>query len=148
MYYLFLFYCNISCTNAPRCYTCITPLVNRVFVFEGLTQDNYVTSTMCVFVRKPLCLFWRNIPQWPRASSFTRFLDHTQRRTTVRRTPLDGWPVRRRDLYLTTHNTHNRQTSMPPVGLEPTTSAGERPKTYALDRATTNIGHKLLGTWK
>ena len=28
-------------------------------------------------------------PQWAMASSFTRFLDHTQRRTTVGRTPLD-----------------------------------------------------------
>jgi hypothetical protein len=28
-------------------------------------------------------------PQWARAPSFTRFLDHTQRRTTVSRTPLD-----------------------------------------------------------
>ena len=35
------------------------------------------------------CLLWRNSPQWVRASSFTRFLDHTQRRTTVDRTPLD-----------------------------------------------------------
>ena len=26
---------------------------------------------------------------------------------------------------------------MPPVGFEPTISAGERPKTYALDRAPT-----------
>jgi len=32
---------------------------------------------------------WRNSPQWARASSFMRFLDHTQRRTTVGRTPLD-----------------------------------------------------------
>ena len=32
---------------------------------------------------------WRNSPQWARASSFTRFLDHTQRRATVGRTPLD-----------------------------------------------------------
>jgi len=38
---------------------------------------------------------------------FTRFLDHTQRRTTVCRTPLNEWSARRRDLYLTTHN-HNR----------------------------------------
>jgi hypothetical protein len=28
-------------------------------------------------------------PQWDRASSFTKFLDHTQRRSTVGRTPLD-----------------------------------------------------------
>jgi hypothetical protein len=38
------------------------------------------------------------------------------RQTTVGRTPLDEGPARRRDLYLTTHNTHKRQTSMPPVG--------------------------------
>ena len=71
---------------------------------------------------------------------FTRFLDHTQRRTTVGRTPLDEWSARRRDLYLTTHNNHNRQTSMPSVGFEPTISAGEGPQTYALDRAATETG--------
>ena len=42
------------------------------------------------------------------------FLDHTQRRTTVGRTPLDEWSARRRDLYLTTHNTHNRQNIQAP----------------------------------
>ena len=46
-------------------------------------------------------------------SSFVRFLCHTQRRTTVGRTPLDEWSARRRDLYLTIHNTHNRQIPMP-----------------------------------
>ena len=35
------------------------------------------------------------------------------------------------------HNTHNRQTSMHQVGFEPTIPAGERPQTYALDRAAT-----------
>jgi len=29
---------------------------------------------------------------------------------------------------------------MPPVGFEPTISAGERPQTYALDRAPTGTG--------
>jgi hypothetical protein len=43
--------------------------------------------------------------QWARASSFTRFLDRTQRRTTVGRTPLDEWSARRRDLCPTTHTT-------------------------------------------
>jgi len=61
------------------------------------------------------------------ASSLKRFLDHTQRRATIGRTPLDEWSVRRTDLYLTTHNTHNRQTSMPWVGFKPTIAAGERP---------------------
>jgi hypothetical protein len=53
--------------------------------------------------------------------------DHTQRRATVGRTPLHERLAHRRDLYLTTHSTHNRQTSMPPVDFEPTIAAGERP---------------------
>jgi hypothetical protein len=67
------------------------------------------------------------------ASSFTNIRDHPKRRTTVGMTPLDEWSAYRRDLYLTTHNTHNRQTSMPPVGFEPPIAARERPYTYALD---------------
>jgi hypothetical protein len=51
--------------------------------------------------------FWRYSPRWASPSSFTRFLDHTQWRTTVGRTLLDEWSARRRDLYLTTLSTHN-----------------------------------------
>ena len=37
---------------------------------------------------------------------------------------------------------------MPPVGFEPTISAGERPQTYALDRAATGTGDcELVGTF-
>ena len=75
--------------------------------------------------------------------SLTRFLDHTQRHITVGRTPLDEWSARRRDLYLTTHNTHNRQRSMPQVGFKPTISEGERPQTYALDRKATGTGRLI-----
>ena len=77
---------------------------------------------------------------------FLMFLDHTQRRTTVSRTPLDEWSARSRDLYLTTHNTHNRQTSMPPVGFEPKISADERPQTYDLERAATGTGYNIFHT--
>jgi hypothetical protein len=45
-----------------------------------------------------------------------------------------------RPFYLTTHNTHNRQTSIPPVGFKPTISAGERPQTYPLYSAATGTG--------
>ena len=90
-----------------------------------------------------LFFLWRCNPTCVMASLFLRFLDHTQRRTTVGRTPLDERSARCRDLYLTTHNTHNRQTSMTPVGFEPTISAGERPQTYALDRAATGTGNKM-----
>ena len=65
---------------------------------------------------------------------------HSVRNTTIGRTPLDEWSTRRRDLYLTTHNAHNRQTSMPPVGFEPTVPANERTQTHALDRAATGTG--------
>jgi len=40
----------------------------------------------------------------------------TLRHTTLGRTPLDEWSTRRRVLYQTSHNTHNRQTSMAPAG--------------------------------
>ena len=57
-------------------------------------------------------------PKRGMASSFLRFLDHTQH-DAVGRTSLYEWSFRRTDLYLTTHNTHNRQTSMPPAVFEP-----------------------------
>ena len=39
---------------------------------------------------------------------------------------------------------HSQQTNIyAPVGFEPTISAGERPQTYALDRAATGIGNKM-----
>ena len=54
-----------------------------------------------------------------------------------------------RDLYLTTHNTHNKQTSMPPVGLELTISTDERQQTYALDRVATgtDLCYNILPIW-
>ena len=78
-----------------------------------------------------------------------KFLDHTQRRTTAGRTPLDEWSARLRYLYLTTHDSHNRQISMPPVGFEPTISAGERPQGF---EPTISAGERpaaahLLRSW-
>ena len=62
---------------------------------------------------------------------FLMFLDHTQRRSTLGRTPLDEWSARCRDLYLTTHDTHNRQISMPRWDLNPRSQqvSGRRPLT-------------------
>ena len=53
---------------------------------------------------------------------------------------MDELSARRRDFYLTAHNTHKRQTSKPPVGFEPTISGVERPQTYALDRSAVGTG--------
>jgi hypothetical protein len=98
-----------------------------------------VVSLLTIFLSFFLLVRQTPPPQWSRVSSFLRFLGHTQRRTTVGRTPPDEWSARRRDIYLTTHDSHNRKTSMPPVGFEPTFSARKRPQTYALVRAATGI---------
>ena len=60
---------------------------------------------------------------------------------TLGKTPLDEGSALRRDLYLTKHNTHNRQTSVPSAGIEPAIPAIERPKTYALEITATGIGN-------
>jgi hypothetical protein len=116
----------------------------NVFIWFLFVSVRYI---MLLYIRFVSLFSWRYSPLWlyflsPVAGFsllvFARFLDHTQRRTTVSRTPLDEWSVRRKDLYLTTATTLT--TSMPPVGFEPTISAGERPKTYALDPAETGTG--------
>jgi hypothetical protein len=77
-------------------------------------------------------LSWRDNPNGPRPPHYRGFMI-ILRHTTLGRTPLDKWSARRRDLYLKTHNTHTRQTSMPTAGLESTIPASERPQT-PLDR--------------
>jgi hypothetical protein len=66
------------------------------------------------------------------------------RHATLGRIPLDEWSAWRRDLYLTTHNTYKRKTSMSPAGFEPTNPKSERPQTHALDRTSTGIGYLPL----
>jgi hypothetical protein len=73
-------------------------------------------------------LFWRNSPppQWAMTAPFTRFLDHTQRRTTVGRTPLDEWSARRRDVYLTTHTQNSHETNIHTPGGNRTRNLSRR----------------------
>ena len=63
---------------------------------------------------------------------------------TLGRTPLDEGSARRRELCLTTHNTHKTPTSMPPAGFEPTIPASERRQSHALDRTATGIGSIVM----
>jgi hypothetical protein len=78
-------------------------------------------------------------PRPPHYRGFTIILRHT----TVGRTPVDEWSVRRRDLYLTTHNTHNRQTSMIPAGFEPAILESEQLQNHALDHVATGTSFSL-----
>ena len=99
----------------PHCY------MSDALPFRQFDLEKHGTEGRFFFIPP-----WRCVATRTMASSFLRFLEHTQWRITVR-TTLVAWSGRRRDLYLSTHNTHNRQTSMAPVGFEPTISAGERP---------------------
>jgi hypothetical protein len=80
-------------------------------------------------------------PSPPHNRGFTITLRHT----TLGRTPLDEGSARRKDLYLTKHNTHNRQISMPSAGFEPTLSVNGQPRTYALDHAAREISSYKSG---
>jgi hypothetical protein len=74
-------------------------------------------------------------------SRFGRLLLHyiTQNETTVSRNPLDEGSACRRDLHLTTHNKHKRQTFMSTVGFEPAIPAIERQQTLAFDREVIGV---------
>ena len=61
---------------------------------------------------------WRFGPSLGQGLPFRGFA-FTLRHTTLDRTPLDYWSARRRDLYLTTHNTHKGQTFTPQAGFKP-----------------------------
>ena len=95
--------------------------------------------------------FLRKSTPWARAFSFTRFLDHTQRCTTVGRTPLDEWSARRRDLYQTTHNTHDIRPS-PRWDSNPQSqqASGGRPTPYTarpLGPAYFIVYHLEFSSW-
>ena len=125
-YFIFPYCCNICCVSN---FNWRSSLYIYIYIYI------YIYLYIYIYV-----LLWRCDPTRIMASLFLRFLDHTQRRNTFGRTPLDEWSALRKDLYLTTHNTHNRQTSMPPMGLEPTILAGERLQAYALYRTATGTG--------
>jgi hypothetical protein len=107
-------------------------LSGRARNFSILVPSHHNTD---VFVFSNGATF-RSGPGHPHYRGFTI----TFRRTTIDRTPLDEWSARRTDLYLTTHNTHKIQTSMPPAGFEPTIPQSEGPQTHALDGAAIRIG--------
>jgi hypothetical protein len=125
--------------------------VNNIKHYNGICQTQLkpavaqtTRTIMPVWESKRVCFFHgatvTSVPGPPQYRGFTITLF---RHTTLGRTPLHEWSARRTDLYLTTHNTHKRQTSMLSAGFEPTIPVSERPQTHALDRAATGIGKSL-----
>jgi hypothetical protein len=74
---------------------CNIRILSQVSLFWKFSFDTQYLRQWCYLFFAIFCtIYWNitcNSPQWARASSITRFLDHTQRRTTVRRIPLDEW---------------------------------------------------------
>jgi hypothetical protein len=119
--------------SAFMCFVCISEQAQIIYlrginIWVSTTEKEGVYYTMV-----------QQTPSGPRHPHYRGFII-TLRHTTPGRTPLYEWSARRRDLYLTTHNTHKRQASMPPAEFELTTPASERPKTNALERAANGIG--------
>ena len=88
-----------------------------------LTKYLFATATLHKFVywderhsidqcatrhRNIAFFFFSPVALLPNSGHGLLILDHAQRRIIVGRTSLDEWSARRRDLYLTTHNTQHR----------------------------------------
>jgi len=83
-------------------------------------------TEMCNFIE---CLNnnFISIAQQPLVNKGIHFSEvtrsHSNRHTTIGRTPLDKWSARHRGYYLTTNNTQNRYTSVSPAEFEPAVPA-------------------------
>ena len=124
-YYLFqwtfIAVCELSVYTVVRCLFC-----NIIWINNGLNR------------RYKRILFVELRHNADHGLVTLEVLYHIQRRTTVGRTPVDEWSGHCRDLYLTTHDTHKRKTSIPAAVFEPTVSAGELPLGH-WDRPQQNI---------
>jgi hypothetical protein len=120
-FHIFSVYVDLRWACETHTYTCVfndlNKLINYKFQFLPHGKHSHYYKNLPVdCVRE----FFFPMAQQPLFECLglliSRFHDDTHlRHTTLGRTPLDEWPARCRDLYLTTHNTQKRQTSMPPV---------------------------------
>jgi hypothetical protein len=102
--------CNFAClwclvwiaaeVSASLSYNLITTGNSRARKEMFIIINTYIIIIIIISSSAAQCGLW--------LLRITRFLDHTQRCATAGRTPLDKWSARRRDLYLTTRNTHNK----------------------------------------
>jgi hypothetical protein len=131
-----------------RCVSMIQ--INRSVPASLNTTVFIVQRNLCVYLcnmfwpqlghLEPLLFYTMNQqpPSGPRPPHYLVFMI-TLRHTTPGNTPLDERSARRRDLYLTTNNTHKRWTAIPQAGFEPAIPASERPQTFTLLNNLKNI---------
>jgi len=82
------------------------PLFSMFMVLVLICYNNFLFSPWC------------NSPPIGPGPPHYRGFTITLRHVTVSRASLNEWSALRRDLYLTTHNTHKRQMSVPSAGFE------------------------------
>jgi hypothetical protein len=130
--------------HSVQCYILTAFPFFQLPIFQLTAPKNYVVNFLHPSYISSLlfCFSWFDSRSGPRPPPY-RGITITLRHTTLGRTPLDEWSVLRRDLYLATHNTHKRQTSMPPGGFEPIIPTSERPQNHALDRTAAAVGRLL-----
>jgi hypothetical protein len=84
-----------------------SPTYCYIFLLIAFLAGAFIRKVIIMCINFTIWLkfffLWLCSPARAMVSWFTKFRDHTQRRATVGRTPLDEWSARRRDLYLTTH---------------------------------------------
>ena len=100
--------------------SCPRQFIFLSFLLSLLFQPLLLTHCRC----GSYCCTWHS--QW-----------HTE---ALVRTSLDERSVRRRELYLTTHNSQRRQTAMPLAKFESAIPESELPQTHVLNGVATEIG--------
>jgi hypothetical protein len=114
---------QVACTRRWRHHN---PLKRRIASSRphGVTSFFLILSTFYLLIvgLEGYCCTW------------SQSMTHTRARALGKK-PLEEGSARRRYLWVTTHNTHKRQISMPPAGFEPTIPGSERPQNQATDRA-------------
>ena len=116
---LLIFYDIRACAYVWRC------------SWIAILYDSYV-STVHVHIHKLRCfvLIGMTAPNGPQPLHCRGFTI-TLRLATLCGTPLDEW------LDWMTHNTHQRQISVPPEGFEPAIPTSKWPQIHVLNRAAT-----------
>ena len=91
-----------------------------------------------IYAPQHFFLRWRNWSSGARPPHYRGFTI-TLRHTTLSRSPLYEWSARCRDLYVTTHKIHKKQTSTKPAVFKPIIPASELPQTHTIERAATSL---------
>jgi len=114
--------------------------VRSVFICHDKSYDS-VSSNVCVIRFPILFIVFGSTAPPPRHGLLTHEVSRSHTTTHHCRYDSSGRAISPTQRPLPDNTQHSQQTNIhAPVGFEPTISAGERPQTYALDRAATGTG--------